>query len=124
MKDLSTVHNRGFWEGYYLGRKLGEWTPHPGSVATEKKIYIGKGTKYYPKIKVGEFFIESGSISAGETYMVTGKDFGVMKNKLQKLMVNGKENKTAIKGDKITIPFDVKVNASSKLYKVIESSNA
>jgi U32 family peptidase len=124
MKDLSTVHNRGFWEGYYLGRKLGEWTPHPGSVATEKKIYIGKGTKYYPKIKVGEFFIESGSISAGETYMVTGKDFGVMKNKLQKLMVNGKENKTAIKGDKITIPFDVKVNAGSKLYKVIESSNA
>jgi U32 family peptidase len=52
-KEMEKVYNRGFWEGYYLGRKLGEWTSQPGSAATEKKIYLGKGTKYYPKIGVG-----------------------------------------------------------------------
>jgi U32 family peptidase len=123
-KELSAIHNRGFWEGYYLGRKLGEWTPQPGSAATEKKVYIGKGTKYYSKIKVGEFIIESGSIMTGETLMIMGKDFGVMKQKLDTLVVNGKENKMAVKGDKISFPCDEKVTATSKLYKVIATSHA
>ena len=122
-KKLSTVYNRGFWEGYYLGRKLGEWTAHPGSAATEKKIYLGKGSKYYPKIKVGEFVIESGAIKAGDTLMVCGPACGMVKEKFEKLIVNGIEATEAIRGDKITFPFGTKVTAGDKLYKIIESSH-
>jgi len=122
-KKLSTVYNRGFWEGYYLGRKLGEWTAHPGSTATEKKIYLGKGSKYYPKIKVGEFVIESGAIKAGDTLMVCGPACGMVKEKFEKLIVNGIEATEAIRGDKITFPFGTKVTAGDKLYKIIESSH-
>ena len=122
-KKLSTVYNRGFWEGYYLGRKLGEWTAHSGSAATEKKIYLGKGSKYYPKIKVGEFVIESGAIKAGDTLMVSGPACGMVKEKFEKLIVNGIEATEAIRGDKITFPFGTKVTAGDKLYKIIESSH-
>ncbi len=122
-KNLSTVYNRGFWEGYYLGRKLGEWTSKPGSVATEKKIYVGKGSNYFSKIKVGEFIIESGAIKAGDTLMVSGPACGMVKEKFKKLTVNGDEATEAIRGDKITFPFGTKVTAGDKLYKIIERSD-
>lgn len=118
-KQLATVYNRGFWEGYYLGRKMGEWTPHPGSAATEKKIYIGKGSKYYPKIGVGEFIIESGKLKTGDHIMITSTHCGMVKEKLNSLIVNGSEQTTAEKGDKITFPFATKVTASDKMYKII-----
>lgn len=118
--QLATVYNRGFWEGYYLGRKLGEWTNTPGSVATEKKVYIGKGTRYYPRIGVGEFLVEAGNVKAGDTIMITGAAFGVRKQNLQPLVVNGVEAPQAGKGDKITFATDVKIAANDKLYKVIE----
>ncbi len=121
MKQLETVYNRGFWEGYYLGRDLGEWTSQPGSVATEKKIYTGKGSKYYPKIKVGEFVIESGTLKIGDTLMITGPSFGMVKEKLETLTVNGIEASIAVKGDKITFPFSSKVSAQDKLYKIVEN---
>lgn len=124
LKRLSAVYNRGFWEGYYLGRKLGEWTPHPGSAATEKKIYVGKGVKYYPKLKVGEFLIESGNINAGDELMVTGSGFGMAKVKLNSLIVNGASKKEAVKGDRITFPFEEKITTNGKLYKMVETSNA
>jgi putative protease len=123
LKRLSTVYNRGFWEGYYLGRKLGEWTAHPGSAATEKKIYIGKGSKYYPKIKVGEFIIESGSVKTGDTLMITGPLIGMVKEKMETLTVNGIEATIAVKSDKITFPFSTKITAQDKLYKIVETVN-
>ncbi len=119
-KELEKVYNRGFWEGYYLGRKPGDWTKHPGSAATEKKVYIGKGTKYYPKISVGEFLIEAGTIRAGDTLIATGRHFGIKKEKVETLWVNGKEAAEAIKGDKITFPIDAKVTPHDKLYKIAE----
>lgn len=122
-KELATVYNRGFWEGYYLGRKMGEWTPHPGSAAKEKKIYVGKGTKYYPKIKVGEFIIESVNIKAGDLLMITGPVIGMVKEKMDTLIVNGIKGNIAVKGDKITFPFGTKVTAQDKLYKIIETAN-
>lgn len=122
-KELATVYNRGFWEGYYLGRKMGVWTPHPGSAATEKKIYVGKGSKYYPKIKVGEFIIESGSIKAGDQLMITGPVIGMIKEKMDTLIVNGIKGNIAVKGDKITFPFGTKVTAQDKLYKIVETVN-
>ncbi len=120
MDQLSTVYNRGFWEGYFMGQSLGEWTKEPGSIATEKKIYIGKGSKYYPKIKVGEFLIESGSVKAGDTIMITGFAVGMAKEKMETLTVNGMKAEKAVKGDKITFPFEVKVTPQDKLYKIVE----
>lgn len=119
LTELGKVYNRGFWEGYYLGRKLGEWTPNPGSAATERKIYVGKGTKYYPNLKVGEFLIETGSIKTGDTLMITGASFGMVKEKLDTLIVNGVENSLASKGDKITFPCAEKITTRDKLYKIV-----
>ncbi len=116
---LNKVYNRGFWEGYYLGRKLGEWTPNPGSIAKEKKIYIGKATKYYPKIKVAEFEIQSGQLLRNETLMVIGRNTGADKVALQDLIVNGISQDLAQKGDKITFPFEGDLRVNDKLYKVI-----
>ncbi len=118
-EELSTVYNRGFWEGYYLGRKLGEWTPDPGSIATTKKIYIGKSTKYYPKIQVAEFLVESGSIKKGDAIMIIGPKIGVVKEQLDELYVNGVVSNEAKKGDKITLPFKDKLSASDKVYKIV-----
>ena len=123
MQRLSTVYNRGFWEGYYMGHQLGQWTKEPGSIATEKKIYIGKGSKYYPKIKVGEFLVESGSLKAGDTIMITGFAVGMAKEKMETLTVNGVKAAVAVKGDKITFPFDIKITPQDKLYKIVETAN-
>lgn len=123
-REMEKVYNRGFWEGYYLGRKLGEWTPHPGSTATEKKIYIGKGTRYYPKILVGEFILELGSLKTGDTLMVIGPKCGMVKEKVTNLIINGISGKEAVKGDKITFPFATKITPADKLYKIVEASHA
>lgn len=122
--ELDSVYNRGFWEGYYMGRKLGEWTNTPGSIATEKKVFLGKGTKYYPKINIAEFLIETGSLSAGDTIMITGNEIGMHKETLTQLMVDGNPAEVANKGQKITFPFATKVGSNDKLYKVVENINA
>ncbi|MGE5520923.1 MAG: peptidase U32 family protein [Candidatus Dadabacteria bacterium] len=124
MKELETVYNRGFWEGYYLGRKLGEWTTHPGSAATQKKIYLGKGSKYYPKIAVGEYLIESGNLKEGDEILITSPAFGMEKLKMTELFVNGERKPIATKGDLVTFPFAHKVSAKEKLYKLIDSADA
>jgi putative protease len=123
-KEMGKVYNRGFWEGYYMGRKLGEWTSQPGSVATEKKIYIGKGNKFYPRIAVGEFIIESGVLKVGDTMMVLGPACGMVKEKVETLKVNGTDANEGVKGDKITFPFSTKVTPRDKLYKIVEAGNA
>jgi U32 family peptidase len=119
--ELSSVYNRGFWEGYYLGRKLGEWTPHPGSAATEKKIYLGKCTKYYPGIQVGEFVLESGAIQKGDTILISSNRFGVHKALLNDFRVNGEEDDVADKGDKITFQLSQKPSLNDKLYKILKA---
>lgn len=122
MQRLSTVYNRGFWEGYYLGHKLDEWTTHPGSATTEKKIYVGKGSRYYPKINVAEFTIETGSVKPGDTLMIIGQHCGMVKEQILTLMVNGTEGEQAVKGDKITFPFSSKITTQDKLYKIVENA--
>ena len=123
LERLSTVYNRGFWEGYYLGHQLGEWTSQPGSAATEKKIYVGRGSNFYPKIGVAEFTIETGSIKRGDTLMITGPLCGMVKEKAEQIVVNGLHGEAAFKGDKITFPFGVKVGSRDKLYKIVEAGN-
>ncbi|ROH97861.1 peptidase U32 family protein [Chryseobacterium daecheongense] len=120
--EMEKVYNRGFWEGNYLGRNLGEWTQHPGSVATEKKVYIGKGTKYYPKIGIAEFTLETGNLKQGDRIMITGPDCGMVKEQLTMLVVNGAQAPEASKGDKITFPLSIKITASNKLYKLLNTT--
>ncbi|NNF22461.1 MAG: U32 family peptidase [Saprospiraceae bacterium] len=121
MKRLSTVYNRGFWDGYYLGRKMGEWNDAYGSKATEKKIFLGKGVKYYNKIKVGEFKIESHNLNKGDLIMITGPDFGVIKFKVEEMRVEDTPVDNVTKGDHFSLKVDEVIRPSSKLYKIIET---
>jgi putative protease len=124
MEEMKKVYNRGFWEGYYLGRQLGEWTKDPGSAATEKKIYVAKGTNYFSKVGIAEFEIESGSLKKGDALLIIGRDLGAEKINLDELYVNGNLSNEAGRGDKITFPFSRKVNKNDKLYKLVAAVNA
>jgi putative protease len=119
MQQLATVYNRGFWDGYYLGRKMGEWNDSYGSKATERKIYIGRGVKYYPRVQVGEFRMESHSLKPGDTVMITGPDFGVVKTEVQELRVDDRAVDSVEKGDVFSMKTDRKIRASAKLYKIV-----
>lgn len=121
---LETVYNRGFWEGYYLGRKLGEWTRNPGSAATEKKVYLGKSTNFFSKRKIAEFEMETGNVKLGDKILILGKNFGAQQFTLCELHVNGNPASEAHRGDRITFPFDHKTAGTDKLYKLIASHNA
>jgi len=121
MKTLETVYNRGFWNGYYLGQKLGEWSNGSGSHATQKKVYIGKGVHYYTKASIGEFQIDAYSVSIGDTILVTGPTTGAKEMKLTEMLVNDAQLQTAHKGDSVTVPLDFRIRPSDKLYKIVEN---
>ena len=78
MERLNTVYNRGFWDGYYFGRKMGEWAGQHGSVATTSKEYVGKVTNYFKKLKVAEIKMESGNLSPGNRIYIQGPTTGVV----------------------------------------------
>lgn len=124
MQELQTVYNRGFWSGYYLGQKLGEWSPANGSMATQRKVYIGKGRHFYPKANVGEFLIEAYDLKVGDKILVTGPTTGARETVVNSLMVEDTPAETATKGDKITLPLDFKIRPSDKLYKLVKTEFA
>ncbi len=117
--DLSKVYNRGFWEGYYMGRKLGAWANTGGSQATEKKVYLGKGVKYFERIGVGEFLLEAQEINVNDRILVTGPTTGVHYAKVKEIRVNNEVVNSAKRGKAISIPIGVKIRPSDKLYKII-----
>lgn len=120
-EKLATVFNRGFWDGYYLGQRLGEWTHKYGSSATKRKILIGKGIKYYSKLGVAEFLIESQSLSIGDEILVTGPTTGAVEAIAEEIRVDLKPVQQAVKGDHISIPLKDKIRPSDKLYKLVEA---
>lgn len=120
MEDLSTVYNRGFWSGYYLGQKLGEWSANPGSNATQKKVYVGKGVHFFPKANIAEFKIEAYDIKIGDKIMITGPSTGVQELIIDAMMVNDLHLEKASKGDSCTIKLPFRVRNSDKLYKIVE----
>ena len=120
MQELEKVYNRGFWNGYYLGQKLGEWSKGSGSQATQKKVYIGKGVHYFPKASVGEFKIEAYDLSIGDTILVTGPTTGAKEIEVKEMFVNDEKLNKGSKGDSITIPLDFRIRPSDKLYKIVE----
>lgn len=121
MKRLETVYNRGFWDGYYLGQKYGEWSPNPGSNATQKKVYIGKGRHYYPKSNIAEFLIEAYDLSVGDRILIQGPTTGSQEMVVESMMVENKgEADKATKSEVITFRTDFRVRSSDKLYKVVK----
>ncbi|WP_299108071.1 peptidase U32 family protein [uncultured Winogradskyella sp.] len=121
VQELEKVYNRGFWSGYYLGQKLGEWSKGSGSHATQKKVYIGKGVHFYPKAKVGEFKIEAYDLSIDDTILITGPTTGAKEFQLKQMLVNDEQLLKGTKGDSITIPLDFRIRPSDKLYKIVEN---
>ncbi len=121
MERLSRTYNRGFWDGYYLGRKLGEWSDVYGSKATQKKIFIGKGVHYFPKINVAEFQVLSHSVKVGDKVLVTGPTTGVMYADITELRVDEKPVEEAVRGQSCSFKVSEKVRPSDKLYKIVEA---
>lgn len=120
MTRLRSVYNRDFWDGYYLGRTMGEWTERYGSQATRVKTHIGKITNYYANIGVAEIFIETGSLNLGETVLISGPTTGVYETVLHEIRVDLKPTDHAEKGIYCSIPTTELVRRGDKVYKWTE----
>ena len=116
---LRKVFNRGFWNGYYLGQRLGEWSDKYGNEATEKKMYIGKAIKYFSKLGVAEFLIETQSLSVGEKVLVTGPTTGAMFLEAEDMRVDLKSVDKTEKGERFSMKVPEKVRPSDKLFKIL-----
>jgi U32 family peptidase len=117
---LSTVFNRGFWDGYYLGRKLGEWSTVYGSKASKKKVYLGKGMNYFSNLKVAEFLNETGKLRLGDEVIITGPTTGVIESKITEIRVDLKSVEETNKGERFSIPVEQAIRRSDKLYKIVK----
>lgn len=120
-KELETVFNRGFWDGYYLGKKMGEWNDEYGSKATKRKIHIGKGMKYFKNANAAEFKLESHSLEVGDEVMVTGPTTGFMQFTVNELRVDDQLREKVKKGELFTIAVSDRIRPSDKLYKVVDA---
>ena len=121
MEALATVYNRGFWGGYYLGQKLGEWSGVPGSQATQKKVYIGKAMHFFPKTNISEFKIEAFDIKRVDKLLITGPTTGVQELILEDMYVNDQLSESAKKGDSCTFRTEFRTRSSDKLYKIVSN---
>jgi putative protease len=118
---LSTVFNRGFWDGYYLGQKMGEWTSSYGSSATKRKVYIGKISNYFSKINVAEIKLESGDLNKGDTILITGPSTGVVEYIVDEIRVDLKATPTALKGELCSVKTTDFLRRSDKVYKWVDA---
>lgn len=114
---LARVFNRGFWDGYYLGQRLGEWCDKYGSKATRKKVYVAKCTNYFKKLGVAEFFVESQSINAGDEYLITGETTGAIEGRIEEMRVEDKAVSMVDKGTFFSMKCDL-VRRGDRLYKM------
>jgi putative protease len=121
-RRLSEVFNRGFWDGYYLGQRLGEWSKNYGSQATKRKIYIGKALNYFSNLNVGEFKIETMSVHVGDRIAIIGPTTGVIDMVVPELRIDLQPVRTAPKGTICSIPVPDKVRRADKLYKIVDAS--
>jgi U32 family peptidase len=120
---LATVFNRGFWDGYYLGQKMGEWNTNYGSSATKRKLYIGKITNYFTKLNVAEIKLENGEMKKGDTIIVTGPTTGVIEFVVDEIRVDLNVTEKALKGELCSIKSPDYLRRSDKVYKLVDSKN-
>ena len=121
---LATVFNRGFWDGYYLGQKMGEWNKHYGSVATERKVYVGRGVKYFSRLGVAEFTCEASEFSVGDKMLITGPTTGVMYVTADEIHDDYGAVTTAQKGTRVSIKVTGKIRPSDKLFKIVKDQES
>lgn len=119
-KDLETVFNRGFWDGYYQGARLGQWSEVYGSKATRQKTYIGKVTNYFSNIGVSEILVEAAPISVGDTLMVIGSTTGVVEFVIPEIRVALKPADTCVQGTYCSIPISDRIRRGDKVYKLTD----
>jgi len=118
-KRLSSVFNRGFWDGYYLGQKPGEWNSSYGSAATRKKVYIGKITNYFTRLKVAEIKVEAGNLNRGDTILIIGPTTGVIEHTVSEIRVDLKETEKVLKGELCSVKIHDYLRRSDRIYKWI-----
>ena len=121
-EKLSTVFNRGFWDGYYLGQRLGEWTHRYGSGATKRKVYVGKAIKHFGNIGVTEFLVETQSVKPGDELLITGPTTGALFVTAEDIRVDLKATDEAVKGDYFSIKTEEKIRPNDQLYKMVEAN--
>lgn len=119
---LQTIYNRGFWDGYYLGRKMGEWTDKPGSVANQTKEYVGKVTNYFSKLKVVEIKMESGFLLSGDRIYIQGPTTGVVEMTVPEIRVELKSVNKTSKSELCSIPVDTLIRRADKVYKIVPNA--
>jgi putative protease len=122
MSRLETVYNRGFWDGYYLGQTMGEWTGQHGSLATQRKEYVGKVTNYFRKLMVAEIQMESGFLKPGDAIYIQGPTTGSIGFIIPEIRVDLKPVKKTVKGDQCSIPVEMILRRADKIYKIIKNS--
>jgi len=122
-KRLSAVFNRGFWDGYYLGQKLGEWNTQYGSSAVKRKVYLGKITNYFSRLGVAEIKLENGDLSTGETILIIGPSTGVLEYIVGEIRVDLKETAKALKGEFCSVKTNDVLKRSDKVYKWVNSGD-
>lgn len=120
-RKLKTVYNRGFWDGYYLGSKLGEWSERYGSQATKKKIYVGKVTNYFTNLKVAEVKMETGMLNLGDEIKIIGPTTGVIDEKVKEIRVELKNVNQTEKGEICSIPVETFLRRSDKVYRIVDT---
>lgn len=117
---LASVFNRGFWDGYYQGQTMGEWTRNYGNKATEKKVLVGKVIKYFSRLGVAEISVEASEISVGEKILITGTTTGIMNFRADEIRYELEPVEKAEKGWRVSIPVPRKVRPNDKIYKLIK----
>ena len=121
---LATVFNRGFWDGYYLGQKMGDCNKHSGSVATQRKVYVGRGVKYFSRLGVAEFTCEASEFSVGDKMLITGPTTGVMYVTADEIHDDHGAVTTAQKGTRVSIKVTGKIRPSDKLFKIVKDQES
>lgn len=119
---LSTVFNRGFWDGYYQGQRLGEWTKNYGNKATEKKVLVGKVMKYFSKLGVAEIAVEASEIEKEQKMLITGPTTGILKFDASEIRYDLKPVEKAEKGWRVSVPVPDKVRPNDKVYKLLKTN--
>lgn len=118
---LATVFNRGFWDGYYQGQTMGEWNKNYGSLATEKKVLVGKVTKYFSKIGVAEIAVEAASFKKGDKLLITGTTTGAMYLNAKEIRYDLGAVEEAEQGWRVSIPVPDKVRPNDKFFKLVKN---
>ena len=118
---LKSVFNRGFWDGYYLGQRLGEWSSHYGSSATKRKEYVARGIKYFTGLGVAEFEMESGELRVGDEVLITGPTTGALFQTVEEIRVDLKPVPSTGKGERFSIKTAERIRASDRMYKMVQA---